>query len=261
MIKKEIKEYKQGNDKIQRINILKRDNIKGTVYILEDDEYKNLTVKADNYVKFKEINEKLNQTINILNKKLEDENKNVLELTTQIQNKNNKIATLEIDTKILQDQNKTINELKKEITETDKRNGKLIVENTELSKKIKHYTKELEDTIANQELRIKEYEINERNIEQIETIYKKTFENITKQQDKTIENINTKHQDQLKQIYDKFNKDLTKYIAVNQLQNTALKQILELGFIDLIRNKHKKIAKDQIKELDTKPVYELAKKE
>jgi len=33
---------------------------------------------------------------------------------------------------------------------------------------------------------------------------------------------------------------IKKYIAVNQLQNTALKQILELRFIDMIRNKHKK---------------------
>ena len=38
---------------------------------------------------------------------------------------------------------------------------------------------------------------------------------------------------------------------MNILQNTALKQILELGFIDLIKNKHKKIAKDQIKELNS----------
>jgi len=44
------------------------------------------------------------------------------------------------------------------------------------------------------------------------------------------------------------------------LQNAVLKQILELGFIDIIRNKHKKIAKDQMKELDTKPVYELVEK-
>ena len=46
-------------------------------------------------------------------------------------------------------------------------------------------------------------------------------------------------------------------ITINQPQNTALKQILELGFVDMLINKHKKIAKDQIKELDSKPVYEL----
>jgi hypothetical protein len=34
-----------------------------------------------------------------------------------------------------------------------------------------------------------------------------------------------------------------KYVATNQ-PNITLKQILKLGFIDIIRNKHKKIAKD-----------------
>jgi len=77
----------------------------------------------------------------------------------------------------------------------------------------------------------------------------------------SIEKITKEHQDQLKQSYEQFNKDMTKYIAVNHLQNNALKQILELGFIDIIRNKHKSIAKDQIKELNNdKKVYELIEK-
>lgn len=46
MIEKEIKEYSQGNKTIQRINILKQDNIKGTVFILKPDEYNSL--KAEN---------------------------------------------------------------------------------------------------------------------------------------------------------------------------------------------------------------------
>jgi len=125
----------------------------------------------------------------------------------------------------------------------EKRNDKLIKENTELLKQNKQFKKELTD------------------INDITTKFNKLIIDLQKQQDKTIENINTKHQDQLKQIYDKFNEDLTKYITVNQLQNTALKRILELGFIDLIMNKHKKIAKDQIKELATdKKVYELTLK-
>jgi hypothetical protein len=49
--------------------------------------------------------------------------------------------------------------------------------------------------------------------------------------------------------------------VINQPQNVALQQILELGLIDIIRNKHKKIAKDQIKELKAdKKVYELTEK-
>jgi len=35
-----------------------------------------------------------------------------------------------------------------------------------------------------------------------------------------------------------YNNEIKKYLTINQLQNTALKQILELRFIDIIRNKH-----------------------
>jgi len=52
-----------------------------------------------------------------------------------------------------------------------------------------------------------------------------------------------------KRSYEQFNKYINKHIVVNQLQNTALKWIIELRFIDLIRNKLESIAKKQINEL------------
>jgi hypothetical protein len=127
--------------------------------------------------------------------------------------------------------------------------------------------KDSEQTIAKQDKEIKQVyeklnniEKNNKNIKELERSYHETIKEITREQSKTIKELNKEQVDYLKQIYDEFNNELKKYITVNQLQNTALKQILELGFIDLIRNKHKKIAKKQIKELDDKKVYELTPK-
>ena len=160
MIKKEIKEYKQGNDTVQRINILKRDNIKDYVYILEIKEYEHLQNKIES----------------------------------------------------------------------------------------------LEKTISKQDDELKQLSVKFENMEN----NNKTLKELNQNQYKTIEKLDQQHIDQLKQSYEQFNNEIKKYLTVNQLQNTALKQILEIGFIDLIRNKHKKIAKDQIKELtNDKKVYEL----
>ena len=101
--------------------------------------------------------------------------------------------------------------------------------------------------------------IKNKNIKQVETTYKETIEKLN-QAYENIEKLDQQHIDQLKEIYEQFNKELQKYIAVNHLQNAALKQILELRFIDLIINKHEKIAKQNIKEIDPKPVYELVEK-
>jgi len=114
----------------------------------------------------------------------------------------------------------------------EKRNDKLIKENTDLLRE----NKALKNELVN-------------------------IDDLTNKFNDLIKDLDKQHNKELKDSYNQFHSELTKYITVNQLQNTALKQILELGFIDLIRNKHKKIAKDQIKELDTKPVYELTKKE
>ena len=136
--------------------------------------------------------------------------------------------------------------------------AKVVIELLTENKTLKNELKNLENiNKTSKEL----YESKYETLKELNQQHHKSMKELSKQQDKTIENINTKHQEQLKQIYDKFNEDLTKYITVNQLQNTALKRILELGFIDLIMNKHKKIAKDQIKELATdKKVYELTLK-
>ena len=191
MIEKEIKEYKQGNKTIQRINILKKDNITGKVNILEIQEYKQLK---------KEI-KVLKEAINKYEK--------------EIEHKNRKITNLEENK--TKDQENIIHELK--------------------------YANKLLD-------------------QQHETIkhHRETIKEINQQQYENIEKLDKQHINQLKKTYDQFNKELQKYIAVNHLQNNALKQILELGFIDIIMNKHEKIAKQNIKEIDPKPVYELVEK-
>ena len=229
VIKKKVSKYKRGDSFGYRINISKTDNLSKdeNIIILKNIEYKTL-----------------NDNITDCEKTINDSNH-------ELKKTKNKLLSC----------NKTLNDFKKEINETNKRNGKLMVENTELLKQIKNIEKEFEQTIANQELELKEYEINSKNIEQIESIYKETLEKVANQQDKTMQELNEKYHNQLNEIYNNFKKDLEKYITVNQLQNAALKQILELGFIDLIRNKHKKIAKKQIKELDNdKKVYELTLK-
>ena len=131
--------------------------------------------------------------------------------------------------------------------------------------------KDSKQTIAKQDKEIKQVyeklnniEKNNKNIKELEKTlhkqYQETIKEITKEQSKTIKELNQEQVDYLKQIYDEFNDELKKYITVNQLQNQALEKILELGFIDIIRNKHKTIAKDQIKELTSKKVYELTPK-
>ena len=209
MIEKEIKEYKQGRDTVQRINIRKIDNLKGQVCILEINEYKKLITE--------------NKTLNM-----------------EIKNKNKEIA-------ILGENNKTIEKSNQDLQEN-------IKELSQQYNKIENKTKDQEDII--QELKY----ANKLLDQQHETIthHRKTIEKLNQQQHETIEKITRQHTNNLERIYDKFNKELQKYIAVNQLQNIALKQILELGFIDMIMNKHKKIAKNQIKELSNdKKVYEL----
>jgi predicted nuclease with TOPRIM domain len=125
----------------------------------------------------------------------------------------------------------------------EKRNDKLITENTELLRQNKYFKKELT------------------NIEDMTNKFNILIKDLQKQHDNAIEKLNKENISQLKESYDKFNEDLTKYITLNQLQNTALKRILELGFIELIRNKHKKIAKANIKKIDNKPVLEYVLKE
>ena len=140
-------------------------------------------------------------------------------------------------------------------------NDQFIRENGELLKDNKSLKKE-----------IKNLKNDNKTIKQVETTYKEIIEKLNQQQDKTIKELNKnqhetlteldqQHNTQLNENYDKFNEDLKKYIQIITLQNAALKQILELGFIDMIMNKHKKIAKDQIKELkEDKKVYELTVK-
>jgi chromosome segregation ATPase len=255
VIEKKVSKYKRGDSFGYRVNISKTDNFTKDekITILRGTEYKMLNDNIANYEK----------TINSLNQELE---------TTK-----NKLLS----------HKKTKNDLKdtkKEIINLNKENGKLMVENTNLLKKLAGYesleesnrelqqklnnfenieakNQGLKETIAKQNLKLKEYETNNENIGKIEKIYKETLEKITKQQDETIKELNQQFHNQAKENNDEFNRKLEKYIAVNLRQNEALKEILNLGFLDLIRNKHKKLANKNIEKLDNTILKYVLKEE
>ena len=175
LIKKEVRTYSQGNKTIQRINILKSDNLDGEVYILTPKEYEDL--KKEN-----ESNKQFIQTLS--------NNHDIFE----------------------------------------KQNIKL----TEQVKTQKHYDKLFKD---------------------LEKTQSRTIRELDKSHTKQLLLLDKRHNAQINENYKDFHKQLQKYIDVYKLQNKALKDILDLGYIDLIRNKYKKIARDNIKELDTSREY------
>lgn len=98
--------------------------------------------------------------------------------------------------------------------------------------------------------------------------YKESLKEYNNHQETLLEKFQKQHHEQLEYLeknlekyHKEFDLDLVKYITIIALQNDALKDILKLNKIDLLMNKHKKIAKENIKELATdKKVYELAPK-
>jgi predicted nucleic acid-binding Zn-ribbon protein len=98
MIEKEIKEYKQGNDTVQRINIRKIDNFKGKVCILEINEYKELITEN------KTLKEKVAKQNNEINE---------LKETVFIQKKEDKTIQ-----SMMEIQQKTIGEISRQKDET-----------------------------------------------------------------------------------------------------------------------------------------------
>ncbi|MCL2313618.1 MAG: hypothetical protein FWC41_14275, partial [Firmicutes bacterium] len=175
-----------------------------------------------------------------------------------------------------------LEDAKKEIDTLNKDIEKLIVEKNELLKKVSNYkalqesNKELEkklhesksykpqiealnETVTNLKLKLKEHETNDKNIDQMERLYKATLEKVTKQQDEIIKELNQQFHNQTKKNNDEFNEKIEKYLLVNIRQNEALKQIIDLSFFDLIRNKHKKVANKNIEKIDS-PIYELTPK-
>jgi len=142
--------------------------------------------------------------------------------------------------------NDTINKYKTETDKLDKRLIKLEKEQEVNQSKIKnqrHYDKLLT---------------------RIENNHEKNLTNVTKDLDKQHNNqiiqlnkeyniILDKKTREYNTNYELFNKELIKYRTVYELQNKALKEIAELSYIDLFRNKFKKIAKENIKQL-SKPV-------
>ena len=182
MIEKEIREYKQGNKTVQRINILKSDNMdNGIVAILTVDEYLDIvenTSKLENFVQ-----------------KLNEEVKEVLE-----------------ENKILKSQIKTQ----------------------------KHY-----DRLFNK----------------FEKDKFKTMNELQKKQMRQVAEMYEQHNTQLKEVYVEFNKEIQRYYELNNAYSIAFNNIMKLGLLDLLKNKHKQIAKDNIKQLDTKKFIEYVPKE
>ena len=274
VVVKELKKYKRstGNGYNYRINISKSDNLDDKVKILNFNEYLDLTTeikrlsnKLTDSTKQTNENSDLKEKVNN-QKKIIDETKQKID--SYIKENNEYIH-------LLKSKNKQIIELKESIKQNDTIINDLttqinnikneqIKENGIIERRIDNFIKENGELLREKkELkeRINLMENNEKNLKESNTKLHESIEKITTQQHQITAKITKEYQNQLKESYDKFNEDIKKYITLNQLQNTALKQILELRFIDLIRNKHKKIAKEQIKELDKKPVYELTKKE
>ncbi len=146
------------------------------------------------------------------------------------------------------------------------------IEYIELNNKVETLTKEVEskETKHNRQLANKDNEIGKlkTKVQDLQES-KATLEDMKKilderdiKQKETIKELDQQHTDQLKESYIKFNEDINKYIVLNQLQNQTLKNISKLGFMDILTNKHKNMAKETIKKaIDEKPVYELRKKE
>ena len=187
----------------------------------------------------KNINQ-LKDEITILNQKINDEKG----YTWTIAN---------LEQRLIKQENKDIktlrNRLERQRNEIMSKNNEILNYKEDIEKKHEE-NKKLEKTIASNEISLIK-------LEQENKTLKQNYE----QDNQTIENLWQQHDDKIEKMYNDFNEDLGKYVVINTLQNAAFKQILELGLCDLIRNKHKKIAKNQIKELNTKPVYELTKKE
>jgi len=224
MVVKKIKKVfsEDTKDYNYRIDVSKTDDLEGKVKILKYDEYISLTNQIDSL------------------------SKHLAFLEKELLNKNREIADLKQKVKNEEHYAQIINELNKENNENVQ---KIQFMRDKTIKDTKQKIDNKNMIIANLEQKIKTEEhfaIIIRNLNQ------KNNENIQKIQiakDKTIKELDHQHHEQLRKTFDEFNKDLKKYVAIHQLQNTALKQILKLGFIDSIKGKHKEIAKAQIKDL------------
>ena len=174
MIKKEVKQYKQGNSYSYRINIAKQDNLTGNVYVLTPREYEQLTN-----------------------------------------------------------------------------------ENKEAKKTIANYKKAIEAIKT-------KIEIIQKNNQEIT----KSFEKINSEQLGTIKEMDKQHHEQLKEANELYIDDFKKFVAITELHNKALKEIDEMGFINILLRKYKEIIinvnkedmLDYFKDKNKQPVYELKPK-
>jgi predicted carbohydrate-binding protein with CBM5 and CBM33 domain len=134
-------------------------------------------------------------------------------------------------------------ELKKENNElhlSEKDNNKLIKENTELYHKIKTIEKKLtvkyQKTIAEQD---KEINRLSNKLENIEQNHNNILQNIKNQYKENYNKLEEKN----KQLHE----DKEKCISLNSSLITDFKHILNFGFLDLIRKKHKTTIETAIK--------------
>jgi myosin heavy subunit len=252
------------------LNINKGDGFKhnAKIVILEEKDYESLE-KEINQLKntqtdpreIKNLQESSREMAAKLNKIIDEKDNEISDLTIQIQNKYYEIANLDEDIKILK-------ESSKETTSTTKENNNLIRENTKLLQEIKtikskhqEKNKELNKQLQNQKDEIKKLSLK---LESIEKNHEEKLNQLKESNDKLhqdIKEIGKEHSKTLKQTYDDFNKNFIEYVNLNNVQNQAFQDILKLNFIGLIMNKHKKIANENIKKIQNKPVIKYVPEE
>jgi hypothetical protein len=212
MIEKEVKEYKQGNKIIQRINLLKSDNLEKDqkIIILTDREF---TIYNDNAEYYRNRINELEDTLNLKENRIKELINESFKSTESITHDYEKeIGLLELELKTEKEK------LKKEM------------------KTQKHY-----DSIFN---KLGKY--YDKNIKEIDSNSTTLFKELDKQ-----------HNNQVKKLYN----ELSKYKSVYSLQNKALKEIFEMGYLDSLLNKNKKIAKENINQIEGKETIEFVPKE
>jgi len=116
--------------------------------------------------------------------------------------------------------------------------------------------KEMEEKIKKLEYEQKEHGQYKIAVERLE----KTLEKINTENLNKIIEINKDHANELNELNEKNKKEFKKLIVTVNILKAALENIARLGFVDILRSKHKQIANDQVQKIDKKPVYELAPK-
>jgi predicted nucleic acid-binding Zn-ribbon protein len=237
--KEELEYFKEEKNIVEKFkkqfNHENNDKIVTYVKVLKIGEYedlkkdkKQLKLKKTDYETF----EKQNVEIANLNKTIEDKINKLSDLTKHIHKKDQEIANLNKDINIFKESLKDTAQIENEVSKLTKENTDLISKNNYQTKKIKKLKNKLQtqnDENKKLSLELKTIEQNKTNeLQKVEKIYKEQF-------------------NQLQERYDQLNKDKEKCISLNSSLITDFKHILNFGFLDLLRKKHKTTIEAAIK--------------